>query len=155
MCIKVHQRQWSVVLRVRLEHRVGDVMIAAERQRRSARRNDFVNVLLDFIGNALGLSVVEIAIAIIDDRQFLERVGLPGPGPRPGNAGADRANRARAESGAGAISCGHIQRDARDGNIDAIEVLAVLSAQETQRAAVAGRMGNRAFRVSLIIGKLL
>ncbi|MNN09890.1 hypothetical protein D3C81_1227960 [compost metagenome] len=122
--------------RVGLEQRVADEVVTAKRQHRAASGQNVLGVSFDALRNAVWRAEIEIAVAIIDDRQMIERVKRPRPVAFPGNPGGSGANPAWSEAGAGTVAGGGVERHAADRDIDAAQVTAVAPTHETGNAGV-------------------
>ena len=89
---------------------------------------------LDRGRDALRPAQVPGAVAVIDDREPVERIERPSVGPRPGHLARCGADRPRAEARARPVGRRRVERDAGDGDIHAREVPRVAAAEKAQRA---------------------
>ncbi|MCY1401673.1 hypothetical protein D9M71_167960 [compost metagenome] len=143
--VEVDQRQCPVLAGMGLEQWIGNEMVAAKRQHRRARIEDVLGVGFDHFGRRLRRTVVEIAIAVVDDRQVIERIKRPRPMPFPGDPGRGGANAPWPEACAGAVAGGRVERHATDGHINAAQVTTVTATHETGDTGV-GTFSGRAIK---------
>ncbi|MCY1299748.1 hypothetical protein D9M70_492870 [compost metagenome] len=141
--VEVHQRQRAVHLGVGLEQRVADEVVAAQGQQAAAGGEDAVGMRRDAPGGVLRQAVVEVAVAVVDHRQVVEGIELPGPVALPGRLHRGGADRPRAEAAAGAVGGGGVERHAADHQVDAAQVARITAAHEAGDAGV-GRLGQGA-----------
>ncbi|MNE74705.1 hypothetical protein D3C80_1708000 [compost metagenome] len=145
MGVEVDQRQCPVLAGMGLEQWIGNEMVAAKRQHRRAGIEDVLGVGFDHFGRRLRRTVVEIAIAVVDDRQVIERIKRPRPMPFPGDPGRGGANAPWPEACAGAVAGGRVERHATDGHINAAQVTTVTATHETGDTGV-GTFSGRAIK---------
>ncbi|MNG11903.1 hypothetical protein D3C84_954740 [compost metagenome] len=150
MGVEVDQRQCPVLAGMGLEQRVSNEVIAAKSQHCRASIEDVLGVGLNHFGRRLRRTVVEIAIAVVDDRQVIERIKRPWPVPFPGDPGRGRTNATWSEASAWAVAGGGVERHATDRHINATQVATVTPTHETGDAGV-GTFGGRA--VKAVTGK--
>ena len=72
--VEVDQRQRPVLGRVRPQQGIGDEVIAAERQQERALLDDLGRVGGDPVGRVLGVAVVQVAVAVVGDRELGQRI---------------------------------------------------------------------------------
>jgi hypothetical protein len=85
MGVEMDQRQRSVLPGVRLQQRIADEVVPAQREHCRAGGQDRVRVRLDRGRNAFRPAQVPGAVAVVDDRKPVERIERPSVGPRPGH----------------------------------------------------------------------
>ncbi|MNO50268.1 hypothetical protein D3C76_406390 [compost metagenome] len=117
--IEMDQGQRTILGRVSLQQRIADEVIAAQGQHRSTCRQDPLGMGPDRRRGLLRGAVIEIAIAIIDTSQQIERVKFPRPVTRPGRLDRCLADGPRSEAAARSIAGRGIEWDAADGDIHA------------------------------------
>jgi hypothetical protein len=90
---------------------------------------------LDPGGHVGGVGIVEGHVAVVEDREFLQRrQAVPAVRRIDGLQRRGLADRARTQPRAGPVRHRLVEGNARDRDIDAGQVLAVAAAQETGRA---------------------
>ena len=103
VCVELNQCQWSVFGGVRFEERIGDEMIAAEREQVGSAAMISLAVASIASGNAGRHAEIERAVAIVDDRQRFERVEAEGILRIAVEDRRSPADRLRPKAGAGAV----------------------------------------------------
>ncbi len=119
MAVELDQRQRPVLGDMRLQQRIGDPMVAAERQHGGTGIEDRRGVGDDRAFEGRRQVVVEVAIAGVDHRQRLDHVEPPRERLQLGEAGARLADAARPEPGARPVGCRVVERDAGNDDIGA------------------------------------
>jgi hypothetical protein len=76
MRIEMHQRERPVLLRMRLEQRVGDEMVAAQRDHCRAVGDDAGGMLFDGCRHLVRKPEIPGAIAAVDDPELVERIEI-------------------------------------------------------------------------------
>ena len=92
------------------------------------------------VGNEFGdlhrMALIEVTVAVVDDRQPVDRIEAVGKGLQFGQLDGSRPHRLRALPGARAKGRREVERYPRDGDIDAGQVSRVLAAQERKSAGI-------------------
>ena len=94
-------------------------MIAADGQHGDAGVDDGRGVGLDALQHAVGVAEIESHIAVVDDRQAVERVEAPGPNIAEGKLARGGAHPGRPEPSARAVAGRQVEGYAADRYIDA------------------------------------
>ena len=143
--VEVDQRQRAVFFRVCLEQRVADEVVATQGEHGAARGQNPVGMGLDGSRSVLRRAMVEMAVAVIDAGQQVERIKLPGivTGPRRLDRGG--TNGARAEAAAGTVGGRGVEGHAADHQIHPAQVAGVAATHEAGDAGV-GRFGSGAIQ---------
>ncbi len=127
--VEMHQRQGAMFAGMRLQQRKTDEVIAAEADERGTGVDDPGRMVLDAPGDLfLAGAPIEIAVAVVDDGEVIERVEEPRPQRPPGKLRRCLADGLRPETRAGAIGSGLIERDAGDGDVDVRQLAGVPAA---------------------------
>jgi hypothetical protein len=126
-----------------LDQGIGNKVIAPKGQQTRALVDDIESVFLDHRWHRLRATEIEKTVAVVDNRQFVERIERHAVRPLECQQRRRRANRARAEPCTGTIRRRRIQRYTGDDQIHALQVTGVSSAHERQRARVC-RLTRRA-----------
>ncbi|MNN41949.1 hypothetical protein D3C81_1560970 [compost metagenome] len=138
MGVEVDQRQRAVLGGVGFEQRVADEVVAAQGEHGRAGFEDARGVGLDQFRGVLRDAVVEGAVAVVDHRQVVEGVELPGVVAGPGHLHRGGADGARSEAAAGAVGGGGVEGHAAHHQVHATQVAAVAPAHEAGDAGVGG-----------------
>ncbi|MNL14649.1 hypothetical protein D3C87_1356000 [compost metagenome] len=134
--IEMDQGKRTILGRVSLQQRIADEVIAAQGQHRSTRRQDPLGMGPDRRWGLLRGAVIEIAIAIIDTSQQIERVKFPRPVTRPGRLDRCLADGPRSEAAARSIAGRSIERNAANGDIHATQIAGVATPHKTSDTTV-------------------
>ena len=146
MGIELDERQRTVPRRVRLQQRIGDEMIAAEREELRAAGDDRRGLRLDRSRRIPSAwREVERGVAVVDDRERRERVEAERILRIAVEDRRGAADRLRPEARARPVGRRLVERDAPDHRIDAGEVARVAPPHEGQRAAI-GRLHGAALQ---------
>ena len=145
MRVELHQRQRPVFLRMRLQERPGDEMVAAEREEMHVGVEDRARLRLDRLGDGQRIVQVERHVAVIDRREVGEDVEAEGILRVAVEDRRGAADRLRAEARARPVGHRHVERDAEDREVDAGQVAAVAPAHERERAGI-GRVVRAALQ---------
>ena len=130
--IELQQRQWAMHLGVGPQQRIAHEVVAAQGDHRGIGGEDGVGMSLDDLSRIVRIAEVELAVAVVDHFQMVERVETPGEGVEFGHHGRGGPNGPRTHAGARAIAGGRIEGDPRYRHVDAVEVPAVPAPQERQ-----------------------
>ena len=143
--VELHQRQRPVFLRMRLQQRPGDEMVAAEREEMHVGVEDRARLRLDRLGDGQRAVQVERHVAVVDGGEVVEDVDAERILRVAVEDRRGAADRLRAEAGARPVGHRHVERDAEDGEVDAGQVAAVAPPHEGERAGI-GRVGRAALQ---------
>ncbi len=154
MRVELHQRERPVFRGMGLERGIGTEMVAPQHQGRRPRLHDARHMRLDHGGDRGRLAPVKGAVAVIRDRQRVERIETPGPDRTPGMLRARPSDRLGTEARAGAVADRQVEGHPRHRHIDPRQVARVLAAEEAQRSCIA-RLDHRALELGPAEGRIL
>ena len=143
--IEVDERQRAVLFGVCAEQRIGDVVVAAERDHLRTRRDDLRRMVLEALGEVFLAAPVEEAVTIVDDGERIEGIEVPWPERAPGILGGSLADALGTHARAGPVRDRLVEGNAGDRDVDALEVTRILAAHEGKRTRI-GRLPLRALQ---------
>src|SRR5690606_27741734 len=126
MGIEMDQVNGAVFFGMSPQARVGDEMIPAQQQRGGTGLQNSGYVLLDVIDAEQSA----LAVAVVDHRQFGQRVYRPRPGSLPRQRQRSITDRSRAQPGTGTVGGGDVERHTADGDVDTCQVPGIRNAKE-------------------------
>ena len=149
--VELQQRHRPVLLRVGLDQRIGDEVIAAKSQHRRVGCQNFTGMSGNIIGHGHRGVGVNGAVAIVHHGQRVEGIKAKGKRVQLGELGRGRPHRARAKPAPGAVGDRTVKGNAGDGDIDALQIAAVAPPGVGQRPGIS-QLISRALELVLTPG---